>query len=69
LTVREEIARQIKFDYLHEDLDYSYINLADKVIKIITKKLDEKIKETEKYNWVLFSYSEVLQDFKRELEK
>jgi len=45
MTVKEEIARQIKFDYLHDDIEYSYIELAEKILRIINEEIDKRIEK------------------------
>jgi len=45
MTVKEDIARQIKFDYLHDDIEYSYIELAEKILRIIKEEIDKRIEK------------------------
>ena len=34
MTLKEEVAKQIKFDFLHQDMNDSYISIAEKILKI-----------------------------------
>ena len=43
MTLKEEVAKQIKFDFLHQDMNDSYISIAEKILKIIESKIDKKI--------------------------
>jgi len=79
LTVKQEISEMIDNNVTWNDDDTCTTSedLPEKIIKILTKKLDEKIKiikDDMKKNLILSSIRletkiETLQDFKKELEK
>jgi hypothetical protein len=41
MSLREELAKQLKFDHTHPDMDQSYMDQADKIIKLVEKRIDE----------------------------
>jgi len=43
MTIKDEIARQIKLYYHTTDLDYSYTALSEDIIQIINKEIDKRL--------------------------
>ncbi len=44
-SLRQEIAKQLKFNHTHQDLNLSYMCESEQILKLFEKRIDELIQE------------------------